>query len=163
MHAVTTNAASCRALQSVFSLARLQICVHPADASLPGSYWGDSEAGITDRCIHVRADTPLHSLLHEACHVLCASVANRNGFVGDAKGDDDEESAVCFMQIQLAEALPGVGARRICQDMDAWGYSFREGSAFAFLHGDGAGAAAWLSQSRPEAWSLLKRLGVSDI
>ncbi|MEL6302223.1 MAG: hypothetical protein AAFV47_09110 [Pseudomonadota bacterium] len=163
MHAVTTNAASCRALQSVFSLARLQICVHPADASLPGSYWGDSEAGITDRCIHVRADTPLHSLLHEACHVVCASVANRNGFVGDAKGDDDEESAVCFMQIQLAEALPGVGARRICQDMDAWGYSFREGSAFAFLHGDGAGAAAWLSQSRPEAWSLLKRLGVSDI
>ncbi|MEO1580800.1 MAG: hypothetical protein AAFR91_03080 [Pseudomonadota bacterium] len=147
----------------MFSLARLQICVHPADAPLPGSYWGDSEAGITDRCIHVRADTPLHSLLHEACHVVCASAGNRNGFVGDAMGDDNEESAVCFMQIQLAEALPGVGARRICQDMDAWGYSFREGSASAFLNGDGAGAAAWLSRSRPEAWSLLKRLGVSDI
>ena len=156
------EAASC-GLQALFSAAQLQLCVHPTDVPLPGSYWGESEAGITDRCIHVSPDTPLHSLLHEACHVLCAGGESRAGFVGDADGDDDEESAVCLMQIQLAEAVPGVGASRLCEDMDAWGYSFREGSAKAFLHGDGAGAAAWLCQSRPKAWSLLERLGVAGI
>ena len=33
--------------------------------SFPGSYWGDSEAGLRGNALYVRADTPLHSLLHE--------------------------------------------------------------------------------------------------
>jgi len=39
----------------------------------PGSYWGESEAGLRGNALHVRADTPLHSLLHELSHFVCMS------------------------------------------------------------------------------------------
>lgn len=39
----------------------------------------------------------------------------------DAGGDDLEESAVCFLQILLADELPGVGCERLMDDMDTWG------------------------------------------
>jgi hypothetical protein len=48
------------------------------------------------------------------------------------------------LQVLLAERLRGFGADRCLADMDAWGYSFREGSARAWLHGDAACARAWL-------------------
>ena len=49
------------------------------DTPIPGSYWGESEAGLIGQVIYARADTPVHSVLHEACHVLCmdARVAQR--------------------------------------------------------------------------------------
>ena len=37
------------------------------DLDIPGSYWGAPEAGIIGEKVYVRNDTPLHSLLHEAC------------------------------------------------------------------------------------------------
>ena len=43
------------------------------DDVLPGSYWGDSEAGLRGNVLYVRADTPLHSLLHELSHFVCMS------------------------------------------------------------------------------------------
>ena len=39
-------------------------------APIPGSYWGEPEAGIVGATVHARGDTPLHSLLHEAAHLL---------------------------------------------------------------------------------------------
>jgi len=44
--------------------------VAPA-APIPGSYWGDDEAGLVGDTLYVRADTPVHSLLHELSHWLC--------------------------------------------------------------------------------------------
>ena len=41
-------------------------------APIPGSYWGESEAGVIGTPVHARADTPVHSLLHEACHLIVA-------------------------------------------------------------------------------------------
>jgi len=70
--------------------------------------------------------------------------ARRAGLKTDAGGDDDEESAVCYLQALLARRLHGFGTERCLADMDAWGYSFREGSARAWLAGDGAWARAWL-------------------
>ena len=32
----------------------------PSAGSIPGSYWGESEAGIRGTRLHIRADTPLH-------------------------------------------------------------------------------------------------------
>jgi hypothetical protein len=64
--------------------------------------------------------------------------------VKDAGGDDDEECAVCYLQIVLAAELPGFGRDRALADMDGWGYSFREGSARAWLDGDARFARAWL-------------------
>ena len=39
-------------------------------AAIPGSYWGEPEAGIIGDTVHARGDTPVHSLLHEAAHLV---------------------------------------------------------------------------------------------
>ena len=114
------------------------------DAPITGSFWGEPEAGIVGRCVYVRLDTPVHSLLHEAGHVICMDGDRRVGLERDAGGDDLEEAAVCYLQIVLADYLPGVGRDRLMQDMDAWGYSFRLGSSRAWFESDAADACAWL-------------------
>jgi hypothetical protein len=115
-----------------------------AHTTIPGSYWGEAEAGLVGDAVYVRADTPAHSLLHELCHYVCMDDARRASLATDAGGSDDEESAVCYLQVLLAERLHGFGSERCLRDMDAWGYSFREGSARAWFDGDGAFARAWL-------------------
>jgi hypothetical protein len=115
-----------------------------AHEPIPGSYWGDAEAGLVGDAVYVRADTPAHSLLHELCHYVCMDDARRAALATDAGGNDDEESAVCYLQVLLADRLRGFGSERCLRDMDAWGYSFREGSARAWFDGDGAFARTWL-------------------
>jgi hypothetical protein len=115
-----------------------------AGEPIPGSYWGDTEAGLIGDALYVRADTPAHSLLHELAHYICMDAARRASLATDAGGDDDEECAVCYLQVLLAERLTGFGAERCLADMDAWGYSFREGAARAWLEGDGRFARDWL-------------------
>lgn len=117
-----------------------------ADADIPGSYWGEQEAGLVGDRLYVRPDTPVHSALHEACHWLCMDASRRAGLHTDAGGDDIEECAVCYLQILLADRLPGVGRARLLQDMDAWGYSFRLGSAAAWFETDADDARAWLRE-----------------
>jgi hypothetical protein len=112
--------------------------------SLPGSYWGDSEAGLRGNELFVRADTPLHSLLHELCHFICMNSVRRARLDRDAGGDDDEECAVCYLQILLADGLAPLGRERMFRDMDAWGYTFRLGSARAWFENDAADARTWL-------------------
>lgn len=114
------------------------------DAPITGSFWGEPEAGIVQRCVYVRLDTPIHSLLHETCHLICMDEKRRADLERDAGGDDLEEAAVCYLQIVLADYLPGVGRDRLMQDMDAWGYSFRLGSSRAWFESDAADARVWL-------------------
>lgn len=114
------------------------------DESITGSFWGEPEAGIVKRCVYVRLDTPVHSLLHEACHAICMDETRRASLDRDAGGDDIEEAAVCYLQILLADYLPGVGRDRLMQDMDSWGYTFRLGSSRAWFESDAADARAWL-------------------
>ncbi len=111
---------------------------------IPGSYWGAPEAGIVGHTLYVRSDTPLHSALHEGCHLICADAARRQAIDTDAGGTDLEESGVCYLQIVLADELPGAGRNRLMADMDAWGYSFRLGSTRAWFERDAEDAAAWL-------------------
>jgi len=111
---------------------------------IPGSYWGEPEAGLVGRTIWARADTPVHSVLHEACHVLCMDGGRRRLLKRDAGGDYDEENAVCCLQILLSAELAGVGAERLMRDMDAWGYTFRLGSARAWYAEEGGEARGWL-------------------
>jgi len=115
-----------------------------ADLPIPGSYWGAPEAGLVGGTLHLRPDTPAHSLLHELAHYVCMIAGRRAGLDTDAGGDDDEECAVCYLQVLLADTLPGFGASRCLDDMTAWGYSFREGSARAWFAGDGRAARVWL-------------------
>jgi len=111
---------------------------------IPGSYWGEREAGLKGDRLYARLDTPVHSVLHEAAHYLCMTPERRAGLDTDAGGDDIEEAAVCYLQILLAEALPGVGRERMVADMDAWGYSFRLGSAGTWFESDAEDARQWL-------------------
>ncbi len=121
-------------------------------APIPGSYWGEPEAGVIATTVYARADTPVHSLLHEACHLLVAEPARRASIHTDASDSLEEEDATCYLQIMLADALPGFGRERAFADMDAWGYSFRLGSARAWLEHDADEARAFL-----EARGLLPR------
>jgi hypothetical protein len=120
----------------------------PAPEPVPESFWGDPEAGLDGNAVYARPDTPLHSLLHELGHYVCATPGRREALRRDAGGDDDEEAGVCFLQIVLADFVQGFGRERCLTDMDAWGYSFREGSARAWLDGDGRDARAWLLERR---------------
>jgi len=117
--------------------------VHPGSV-IPGSYWGDSEAGLIGSRLYFRDDTPLHSVLHEAAHFICMDAPRRAALERDAGGDYDEENAVCYLQIVLADEFAGVGRAQMCRDMDAWGYTFRLGSAAAWFEADAADAKEWL-------------------
>jgi len=117
-------------------------------AIIPGSFWGDSEAGLIGDQLLARADTPLHSILHESCHYICMDTGRRGELHTDAAGDYDEENAVCYLQILLADHLPGVGRERLFTDMDSWGYSFRLGSTRAWFLHDADDAADWLRKHR---------------
>ncbi|AKS41054.1 hypothetical protein [Wenzhouxiangella marina] len=122
-------------------------------AEIPGSFWGDSEAGLIGNTLFARPDTPIHSMLHEACHYLCMDKERQQTLHTDAGGDYDEENAVCYLQLLLADRLPGYDRERCYRDMDAWGYSFRLGSARAWFEQDAEDARQWL-----EARGLLKLL-----
>ena len=105
-------------------------------APIPGSYWGESEAGLIGNRLHARRDTPIHSILHTACHWICMGDERRASVHTNAGGDDVEEVAVCYLQCLLADELPGYSRDRVFIDMDEWGYNFRLGSARAWFERD---------------------------
>ncbi|MGB5623358.1 MAG: hypothetical protein WBN65_12765 [Gammaproteobacteria bacterium] len=151
------------ALSGLLGRYGLQLRMVGSAQSVPGSYWGEEEAGLIGRNVYARPDTPVHSVLHEACHYVCMSPQRRDCLDTDAGGDYDEENAVCYLQILLAGLLPVFGRDRMCADMDAWGYSFRLGSAAAWFNSDAEDARAWLyrqglidARDRP-SWRLRTR------
>jgi hypothetical protein len=123
------------------------VTVEP-DQTIPGSYWGESEAGLIGNRIYFRSDTPLHSVLHEACHFICMDDSRRTQLERDAGGDYDEENAVCYLQILLAGEIAGMNSQQMCSDMDAWGYTFRLGSACRWFERDAEDARQWLVAHR---------------
>jgi len=133
------------ALRALLAPHGLEVRVVPAGETIPGSYWGEPEAGLIGAVLFLRPDTPLHSALHEAAHFVCMSPERRAALERDAGGDDTEENAVCYLQILWADRLPGVGRARLMADMDAWGYSFRLGSAARWFAEDATDARDWLA------------------
>ena len=138
----------------------MEIVLCEPGATLPGSYFGDAEAGLIGDRLYLRPDTPLHSMLHEGCHYICMDAERRAALHTDAGGDFPEENGVCYLQILLADAIPGFGRGRMFADMDAWGYTFRLGSARAWFEQDAEDARLWLrehgltdDQDRP-TWAL---------
>lgn len=127
----------------------LSIALVSSNTPIPHSYWGESEAGIDSGRLWARADTPLHSVLHEASHWVCATQLGRAMAAGNASCDDAEECAVCYLQVLLADSWPAPMSRaRLFRDMDDWGYSFREGGAAQWFRGDGQDARQWLVAHR---------------
>ena len=134
------------ALQALLGEYGLKVVMLPDGADIPGSYWGAPEAGLVLDSLYIRPDTPTHSALHEAGHWICMDEARRAKLHTDAGGTVLEECAVNFLQILHAEALPDVGREQMLRDMTIWGYSYREGSVYAWLEGDAADAIAWLQR-----------------
>jgi hypothetical protein len=131
-------------LRSLLSRFRMRTELVAPGAEIPGSYWGESEAGLIGDTLYFRTDTPLHSILHEGCHFICMDEQRRASLERDAGGDFAEENGVCYLQILLADAISGFGRERMLQDMDAWGYTFRLASAKRWFEADADDARAWL-------------------
>ena len=127
-------------------LARYGLVLAPVanGEAIPGSYWGECEAGLIGSTVYARADTPVHSLLHEAAHLIVLPPERRGLVHTDATDSIEEENAVCVLQGLLGDVLPGVGRERVLADMDAWGYTFRLGSARAYVERDADAAWEWL-------------------
>jgi hypothetical protein len=122
----------------------LQLARVADGAPIPGSYWGEPEAGIVGSVVHARGDTPVHSLLHEAAHLIVLPPERRAAVHTDATDSIEEEDAVCVLQGLLGDAVPNVGRHRVWADMDAWGYTFRLGGARAYVEDDAESAWHWL-------------------
>lgn len=133
-------------LQQVFSPYGLKLHWHSEGSAIPGTYWGEPEAGLIGDTLHARDDTPVQSILHEGCHWVCMSPERRAQLHTNVGGSMLEECAVCYLQILLARDIEAVGEARIFADMDAWGYSFRTGSAESWFREDAEDARAWLER-----------------
>ena len=136
-----------RALGALAAAYQMNLCVVDADAVIPGSYWGETEAGLVGRDLFAKYQTPLHSVLHEGSHYICMDSLRRAMLHTDASGDHAEENAVCYLQILLADLLPGFNRARMIQDMDSWGYTFRLGCALAWFEQDAQDAREWLNDA----------------
>ena len=124
----------------------LRLQVVDDGAPIPGSFWGEPEAGLIGEDVFARADTPVHSLLHEAAHLIVQPRERRMAVHTDASDSIAEEDATGALQILLADELPGVGRQHLMADMDAWGYTFRLGSAQAWFEHDAEDALAFLGE-----------------
>lgn len=135
-------------IESLFAPHGIEVWWVGEGEDIPGTYWGEPEAGIVGDTLWLRPDTPVHSALHEGGHLVCAGAERRASLDTDAGGDFAEEDAVCYLQILLADRLPGMGAARMMEDMDTWGYTFRLGSARAWFEADAEEAGEWLLERR---------------
>jgi hypothetical protein len=113
---------------------------------IPGSFFGNREAGLMGNALYLRQDTPVHSALHEACHYICMSPTRRANLNTDAEGDFNEENGVCYLQILLSKYITIMDNERMMLDMDRWGYSFRLGSAKSWFETDAVDAKLWLER-----------------
>jgi hypothetical protein len=69
-------------------LSRFGLALHqcPTGDPIPGSYWGDDEAGLRANQLYARPDSPLHSILHEAAHYICMDSVTVSGSVRAGPG-----------------------------------------------------------------------------
>jgi|TARA_B110000977_G_scaffold78491_1_gene105621 hypothetical protein len=131
-------------LKPILTAYSMRIVEVTDNQTIPYSFWGDREAGRLGNTLYARADTPLHSLLHELCHYICMPASERNKDLVDAAGSASEENACCFFQIILSAFIDNYNQSRLFEDMDSWGYSFRLGSAIRWYTEDAEDTREWL-------------------
>ncbi len=148
------------ALQELLHSYHLQINWVEDKQAIPGTWFGEPEAGIIKNQLYVRHDTPIHSALHESCHYICMDAQRRSALDTNAEGDFQEENGVCYLQILLADFIPSMGHQAMMNDMDQWGYTFRLGSAQRWFEEDAEDAQQWLlehqliDQHNQPTWKL---------
>lgn len=135
-------------LQSLLERYGMEVKTINDGEAIPGSFWQPPEAGLIGDTLYIRNDTPVHSALHEACHYICMEQTRRDNLDTDAGGTAIEENGVCYLQILLSDSIPEMKRKRMLDDMDAWGYSFRLGSAKAWFEKDAEDAFEWLLDNK---------------
>jgi hypothetical protein len=105
----------------------------------------------------------VHSLLHEAAHLIVMPAERRASAHTNASDSIAEEDATCALQILLADELDGVGGDRLMLDMDSWGYTFRLGSARAWFERDAEDAIAFLVDLGVVERSLVDGSGMEPV
>lgn len=152
-----TSSADLTALLAHYQLQLIQVA---DDEDIPHSFWGTPEAGRLGSTLYIRTDTPIHSLLHEACHYICMPQTQRRQSHIDAKGSTLEENACCYLQIILADYIPQLNRHILMYDMDCWGYSFRLGSTARWFFADSEETRQWLitqkilTSANTPSWNL---------
>ena len=126
----------------------IRLRIGRANGPIAYTHWGSPEAGIKRTSLYIRPDTPVHSALHEACHIICAEPRRRRLMKRDAGGCIVEENAVNALSIMLGAEIDRYGPYRHIRDMRRWGYSFRLGSARRWFERDSSDALQWLWQQR---------------
>ena len=150
-------------LQTLLQRYGIKIKTVNDNEAIPGSFWQPPEAGLICNTLYIRNDTPVHSALHEACHYICMDQQRRDKLDTDAGGTALEESGVCYLQILLSDFIPEMKQQRMLDDMDAWGYSYRLGSAKAWFEKDAEDAFEWLvgkniiSSDNQPTWDVCKQ------
>ena len=134
-------------LKTLLSRFGMKVEIVANHQDLPGSFWKAPEAGLIGDTLYIQDETPVHSALHEACHYICMDENRRKTLHTDAGGDYEEEDAVCYLQIILADMIPAMGKNRMLNDMNEWGYTFRLGSAQAWFEQDAEDANQWLQKN----------------
>ena len=142
------NNTSSEALAELLARYQLRLRQVPAEEDIPHSFWGAPEAGRLKSTLYVRADTPVHSILHESAHYICMPKTQRAQAQTDAKGSALVESACCYLQIVLADYILALNRHILMYDMDCWGYSFRLGSTARWFYADSDDAAQWLIEQQ---------------
>ena len=135
-------------LGSLLSRFGIVINVISPELEIPGSFWGDEEAGLIRNQLYARPDTPIHSILHESCHYVCMDECRRSLLHTNAGGSADEENAVCYLQILLSDHLSFTNRTKMMKEMDSWGYSFRLGSSKVWFESDASETADWLIEHK---------------
>lgn len=157
---INCNGALQLALTQLLSRYGIEVVSLADNEAIPGSFFGEREAGLIGKQLFLRSDTPVHSALHEAGHYICMDPVRRQALHTDAEGDYDEENGVCYLQILLAGYVTKLGRARMLRDMDRWGYTFRFGSAKAWFEQDAEDAYDWLfkhgiiNQQQQPTWQL---------
>ena len=153
-------------LQQLLKPYHIEIVHVAADQTIPGSFFGEREAGLIGNQLYLREDTPVHSALHEAGHYICMDPQRRSTLHTDAEGDYDEENGVCYLQILLADHLDNMDSMQMMRDMDRWGYSFRLGSARSWFEQDADDARDWLlrhniiNSAEKPTWQLRQNIDI---
>ena len=135
-------------LQQLLGKYDLKIHLVEDNKKIPGSWFGEPEAGIIENNLYIRNDTPVHSALHESCHYICMPADRREKLHTNAGGDYDEENGVCYLSILLSQYIEGFGLERMLSDMDEWGYTFRLGSSKRWFEEDAQDAVDWLEKNK---------------
>jgi len=157
---LTASAIDIALLSKLYSIHGLTLENVEPGQDIPGSHWGEREAGLIKHTLYYRADTPVHSILHEAGHWLLMDDTRRIALHTDALGSQAEEDAVCYLQVLMADLIPDMGRERMFTDMDNWGYSFMVGSSRAWFLEDASDAKATLLQRLESRPLLARQLGV---